>query len=166
MLADCVCLKTHLFITVLRRRVKIRPWVVFPTLNLVVTLRLLSSPFIIHSSWQFRLKSMRISTLKLAYNAVEENARLFALAIEISGGSYKYRKYCVENKNTLQEVWFKIPFYWSTLFKFPGLKVRMRIYMYIFFSPFIEPNVGVLFHIIGTIVWSIDLFGLKNLRRP
>lgn len=63
--------------------------------------RLLSSLFTVHSSWQFRLKSMRISTSKLAYNAVEQNARLFALAIEISGGSFKYRKYCVENKNTL-----------------------------------------------------------------
>lgn len=61
----------------------------FPTLNLVVTLRLLSSPFTVHSSWQFRLNSVRISTLKLAYNAVEQNARLFALAIEISGSSYK-----------------------------------------------------------------------------
>ena len=73
----------------------------FPTLNLVVTLRPLSSPFTVHSSWQLGLNSVRISTLKLAYNAVQQNARLFALAIEISGSMYKQQKYCVENKNTL-----------------------------------------------------------------
>ena len=35
------------------------------------------------------------------------------------------------------------------------------VYVY-FFYPFIEPNVSVLVHIIGTIVWSIDLFGLNS----